>query len=303
MNNRFGRPHASMGRTTDRDRKLFIAAAILAMSLVLVLAVVFKFKLANGSEDKIPEVSNPNPPVQNIATITILAPERPVKAGTALGNVRFKNVFWPRNQVPEGAIQDVSEIRGKFAKVDLAEGAPIQLSQLTDEIARASLPLTPGNRAVTINIDAESAIEYHVLPGTIVDVVLTHFVGREMNAKVIVEKARVLSLGGSTDSQGGTGGGRRQMRSKTVTLDVSAKDALRIIGSKRLGKLSLLLRDQGDDASSPVTEVTTVDIVQPKEKPKERQKQCTKGRVRIDGNEFVMHCDGSIFPAEDGLEP
>lgn len=301
MNSRFGRPHPSLGRASDRDRKLFIAAAILAMSLVLVLAVVFKFKIASGSEDRIQPETTAQQQAENVATITLLAPERPVRAGTALADVRFKKVFWPRNQVPEGSVQDVSEITGKYASQDLAAGSPIQTNQLTDHIASATLPLTPGNRAVTINIDEETAIEFHVLPGTIVDVVLTHYVGREMETKLIVEKARVLSLGGSTESGAAQGGGRRQMRSKTVTLDVSPKDALRIIGSKRIGKLSLLLRDQGDEASSPVTEVTTVDIVQPKEQLPVKVKACTKGRVKIDGNEFVVHCDGKIFPAEDDL--
>ncbi|MCB0328583.1 MAG: Flp pilus assembly protein CpaB [Bdellovibrionales bacterium] len=303
MNSRFGRPHPSMGRASDRDRKLFIAAAILAMSLVLVLAVVFKFKIANGTQEKTPELVNPNAATENIATITILAPERPVQAGTALADVRFKKIFWPRNQVPEGAIQDVSEIRGKYAKIDLAAGAPIQSGQLTDQIATAALPLTPGNRAVTINIDSERAIEYHVLPGTIVDVVLTHYIGSEMNAKIIVEKARVLSLGGSTDAEAAHSGGQRLMRSQTVTLDVSPKDALRVIGSKRLGQLSLLLRDQGDNEHSPVTEVTTVDIIEEKVEAPKARKQCTKGRVRIDGSEFIVHCDGNMFPVGAGLEP
>jgi Flp pilus assembly protein CpaB len=145
----------------------------------------------------------------------------------------------------------------------------------------------------------QGALENKVLPGTIVDVVLTHYVGREMQAKVIVEQARVLSLGGSTDSRSPAGGGRRQMRSQTVTLDVSAKDALRIIGSKRLGSISLLLRSQTDDAHSPVTEVTAVDIVEPKEEVPVKRKQCVKGRVKIDGNEFVVHCDGSMFPIDN----
>ena len=297
MNNRFGRPHGTLGRASDRDRKLFIAAAILAMSLVLVLAVVFKFKIANSSE-KTPEVVDRTPVTQNIATITILSPERHVKAGQALSDVRFKKIFWPRNQVPEGAIQDVSEIRGKFAKVDLAPGEPISSSKLTDQIRTVSLKLTPGNRAVTISIDAETSVEYHVIPGSIVDVVLTHFIGREMNTKVLVEKARVLSLGGSSQ-QGAGAGGRRQMSTQTVTLDVSPTDALKVIGSKRLGKLSLLLLDSVDDAPIPQQNINTGDIIEEKKPERVQKKACIRGRVKIDGTEFIVHCDGNMIPSED----
>jgi Flp pilus assembly protein CpaB len=299
MNGKFGRQQTRFNRTSDRDRKLFIASAVLAMSLILVLAVVFKFKFASDAGDKTPVVAGPTEEPTNSGSVIVLVPERPIRAGTALENVVFNSVYWQSKKMPEGVILSATELTDKYAKVDIPEGIPITSKQITDEIANATLPLTPGNRAVTINIDAERGLEYHILPGTIVDVVLTHYVGREMQAKVIVEQARVLSLGGSTDSRAPAGGGRRQMRSQTVTLDVSAKDALRIIGSKRLGSISLLLRSQTDDAHSPVTEVTAVDIVEPKEEVPVKRKQCVKGRVKIDGNEFVVHCDGNMFPIDN----
>ena len=305
MNSRFGRPHSGLGRGSSRDKKLFLAAAVLAMSLVLVLAVVFKFKVSNATQEY-PVVSTSDDfGGSDMATVTLLSPERPIKAGTNLADVKFKTMYWPRNQVPEGAIRDVAEVTGKYARIDLAAGAPIEIRHLTDQPTLSVLPLTPGNRAVTINIDAETAIEYHVLPGTSVDVVLTHYVGRDVKTKVIVQNARVLSLGGSTNTKGTNTGGRRpNMRSKTVTLDVSPKNALEITTAKQLGKLSLLLRNQADDKPLATVEVEGADVTDQKKNDKPAvRKRCTRGRVKIAGDEYIVDCDGKMYQAQDTLEP
>lgn len=310
MNSQFGRPHPGLGRggavrSPQRDRRLFIAAAVLALSLLLVLAVVFKFKVSNATQ-KQDEANAERQAEENLATVTLLTPERPVPAGTKLSEVKYRTMYWPRNQVPEGAIKDVAEVNDKYARVDLPAGSPIERTHLTDKPALSVLPVTKGNRAVTINIDAVTAIEYHVVPGTWVDVVLTHYVGRDVRSKVIVQKARVISLGGFTDSQQpAPGSGPRDPRSKTVTLDVSPQDALSITAAKQLGKLSLLLRDQSDDKPMPIDEIDSAKVTETEKdsKKQEQKANCIGGRIKIEGNEFTVACDGSIYKSSEGLEP
>src|SRR5690606_4671736 len=99
-------------------------------------------------------------PMTDVSTVSLLAPERPIRAGTRLSEVNFKQVYWPRNQVPEGAIRDLSEVQNFYAKSDLSPGLPLQRAHLTSEVDTSSLQLTPGQRAVAIDIDASSAVEY-----------------------------------------------------------------------------------------------------------------------------------------------
>ncbi len=298
MSSRFGSQYPVLGRSRDKQRFLFFAALGLAFSLLIALLVVVKLKVSSAKQD-LPKVQETKPvETRSIATITLLAPERPVRAGTRLSDVKFKKMYWPRNQVPEGVIRDVAELRDKFAKDDLSPGVPLQLRHLSDKPSSSVLPLTPGNRAVTITIDAETAIEYHVLPGTRVDVVLTHFVNRSVKTQVLVQNARVLSLGGNTGPGSPGTSGRGGMKSQTVTLDVSPQDALRITASKQLGKLSLLMRSSADSNPSPSNEVNQNEITRAREDEKPKpEKQCSRGKVKIDGQTYNVDCSGALIRA------
>ena len=64
-------------------------------------------------------------------------------------------MFWPRTQVPEGAVLDVSELTSFYAKEALQPGVPVQRRHLTRQPNTSVLSVTPGNRAVTIKVDAE----------------------------------------------------------------------------------------------------------------------------------------------------
>ncbi|MCB0332399.1 MAG: Flp pilus assembly protein CpaB [Bdellovibrionales bacterium] len=310
MGGKFGRHYPVVGKSHDRERLLFIAALGLTFSLLIILVVVFKVR-GNSSEtaaNDYPEMASEPAAQAGVATVTLLAPERTVRSGTKLSDVQFKKMYWPRNQVPEGAIRDEAEVRAYYAKTDLEPGVPLQRRHLTREAQSAMLSITPGNRATTISIDAEKAIEYHVIPGSHVDVVLTYYQAGELTSKVLVQNARVLSLGGDTsigDDMQRRGASRRRLASQTVTLDVSPQDALKIATSKQLGKLSLLMRSGDDVKPSPVNEVNQTDIGSGVVGGSKRQsRSCKRGTIKIQGKgEFLLDCDGSMTPINDSLEP
>ena len=157
-------------RNHQRERLFFVAAAGLCFSLFLILIFVLNFRSdANAKSDVRPAEVLPS---ANPGTVTLLTPERPIKPGEPLAQVRFKELYWPRNQVPEGAVRDVAEVQGMYAKVALSPQVPLQRANLTKEASQIVLPVTPGNRAVTIDVDETSGIEGHALPGTKVDIVL-----------------------------------------------------------------------------------------------------------------------------------
>ena len=301
MANKFGKNYPVVGKTNDRERLLFVAAAGLAFSLFIILIVVFQFKDPASARE---EVSSLPPEIpSDVGTITLLTPDRAVKAGTRLADVSFKEIYWPRNQVPDAAIRDIAEVRNMFAKIDLAAGVPLQRRHLTREQNNVSLPLTPGNRAVAIQINAETSVEEHAKPGTHVDVVLTYYEDGNLTSKVIVQNARVLSLGGETAAAGKAPSNASRLRagrqSKTITLDVAPNDALKILTSKKLGDISLMMRN--DTGPMQVTEVPAQDIAGGNKGRKNRV--CKKGTVRIQGENFILNCDGSMMRMMDSDEP
>lgn len=301
MANTFSKHHSALFRRNENERLLFVAAAGLAFSLLIILVVILNYKPdAIASQPNVPQASAPVP----MGTVTLYVPDREVSAGTKLSDVTFKEVYWPRNQVPPNAVVDISEIKNQYAKISLAASVPIQRNMLSMVQGRAGLPVTPGNRAVSIEVDPTSSIEGYALPGTKVDVILTYYENNNLTSKVIVENARVLSLGGETRSveTRHVGNGPATL-SKTITLDVAPQDALKIKTAGKIGQLSLTLRDPGDTkgVDSPVFDAKGFAGEVKNDKPV--SKVCTKGKMRMGGIEYVIQCDGSMVRLENPLEP
>lgn len=297
MSSRNTRRHTSkIGRNVERERMLFVAAAGAALALLIVILVILTYRPADAGQDS--QAAIPQVPVST-GTVSLFAPDRVVRMGTKLSEVRFKEIVWPRNQVPEGAVRDLAEIRNAYAKVNLDPTNPVRHDMVSDHPTVVSLPLTAGMRAVSIEVDETSGLEGHALPGIQVDVTLTFLEEGTLTTKVLVQKAKVLSYGGDITPLEGrtiqpTGQGRPQIQSKTITLEVAPADALQIQTARQLGRLGLIMRTADDDKTPQVTEVKATDIQSGKKGEKNSNKNCSKGTVRIEGKEYVMDCDGGL---------
>jgi pilus assembly protein CpaB len=303
MATKFGKYHyPALGRvraSDDRERFMLIAAGGLFLFLTFVLVSVLKFSQSANAKEDATQPAVPAPAA--LGTVSLLSPERYVRAGTSLSDVKFKSVFWPRNEVPEGAVRDESELKEQFASIDIAPGVPVQRRHLTKQAIGVSLPLTPGNRAVSIEVDATSSIEGFALPGTRVDVVLTYKEEGNLTSKVLVQNARVLSLGGDSTPNFQVASRGLRPQSRTITLDASPQDALKISTARELGRLSLLMRSPDDNKSAPSMEQDRKDISGPAHEMK-KEKSCKTGSMKIAGKEYIIGCGGSIQQI-DSVEP
>ncbi|RMG40449.1 MAG: Flp pilus assembly protein CpaB [Candidatus Dadabacteria bacterium] len=313
MGTRFGKnypAHPILGaRRQERERVMLVASAGLAFFLLIITLIVFNFK-----EDAIAAKVSSNDAIIDtpaaVGTVTLFVPLSSVRPGTKLSQVRFQKVYWPSRDVPPNAIRDLAEIRDKYAKVELPARMPVQRTSLTNEPVGVELPLTPGHRAVTIRVDEVSSLEGHALPGTRVDVALTYVEEGNLTTKVIVQNARVISYGGSTESyaerarsRAAAGSRRRATRvSRTITLDVPPKDALTIQTAKELGKLSLLMRAESDVASIPVDEIGKAEINKNTHHKKKVSPSCSRGQIRIGAREYMVDCSGRLHEL-DSYEP
>jgi Flp pilus assembly protein CpaB len=198
-----------------------------------------------------------------------------------------------------------------YAKIAIPANSPLQLQQLMDKPVASSLPVTPGNRAVTIEIDATSGIEGQALPGSFVDVILTYHVNGVLTSKVIVQNTRVLSLQGSTKSveeMDPAQKGAAPIGAKTITLDVSPRDALAITTSRQLGRLSLMMRYPGDEVVLAQDEInqneigpnTTVNNVNVSQSHVSTAKKCIKGTYQINGKDYLLDCDNNTTLLNEG---
>ncbi len=287
----YGYSHAFRNNSVHRDKRVFLASALLCTSLILVLAVTMKSRDVIAGQDYTVEAFSGDD--VDLSSVTLYAPRRTIRKGDRLLPNDFKRVYWPKSKVPEAAIQELYEIDGKFALVDLNEEMPVLRTELSKERYREQLEITPGHRAVTISIDPETSNGYHVIPGTIVDVALVYHEGRAVKTEIVVEQARVISLGGYMQ-QDERASGRPRMNHKTVTLDVAPQDALKIITAKGMGKLTLMLRNPTDLEPMTTREMDENKVIRNKKKIEARKPDICGG-FEANGKSFVVECDGSHY--------
>lgn len=288
---KFGTNYPAFGRRRRRENLIFISLIVLSFLLlsVFVLSLYSRStaaKQTNPAEENLPPVAG---------TITLYTPARDIMAGTKLSEVEFKEIFWPRNSVPDGAVREITQLQGMYAKMDIPYGEPIQLKHISNNRAEVkTIDITPGMRAITIEVNAKRGVEGWTLPGSNVDIILTYLEEGELTSKVVVENARVLSTGGdlSTAEERFPAGRKKVSVSPTVTLEVTPTDALKIETAQQLGSLSLHLRAQEDHKSSGVESVNRSDLQG--DINKDQKTTCNRGKMRIGGKEYLVDCEGQL---------
>lgn len=294
-----GKRGTGFSKNPDRERFLFIAAAGAACSLLVVLLAVVTFKPSSDASQNTQPQAAPTvaQPSLAMSTVDLFVAERPVRAGTKLSDVKFKTVVWPRNQVPDGAVRDLAELKDKYAKVPLDPSIPMRMEFVSDAPVRLSLPLTPGMRAITIEVDETTSLEGYALAGTKVDVTLTYMGdNKQLSTRILVQNARVLSFGGDTSEAGQRQPNMVRSSARTITLEMSPEEALSVQTAKQLGRLGLIMRTSDDDKATETDSVNQNKILDPSSKPADSTVKCQSGTMRIDGKEYIIPCDGKGGP-------
>ncbi|WP_417319776.1 Flp pilus assembly protein CpaB [Emcibacter sp.] len=162
---------------------------------------------------------------------------------------------WPEDGLHESYIRkgenvDIEQFAGAVVKSTITAGEPITDSRIVKPGNRgfmaAVLPF--GKRAVSIRINATSGISGFVFPGDHVDILLTHKVsagGRKkaQASETVLTNVRVLAIDQRTANPTHT-----PSVGKTVTLEVTPKDAEKISLVEKMGNLSLALRSLARDS-------------------------------------------------------
>ena len=175
-------------------------------------------------------------------------------------NVRLVN--WPRQSVPPGAYRDVKKLLadGNVAIRPIASGEPI-LRQRISERAILSANIPDDMRAVTVPVNAVTGVAGFVLPGDVVDVLLTRQIpgdgakGDDRMTSVLLENIQVLAIDlrkSERDSQAKVG--------KTATLLVDQMGAQKLTLANEIGRITLALRNVENQAYGSYRTVTPRDL-------------------------------------------
>jgi len=211
----------------------------------LAVAVVLAFLVSSFVYQKFKQASAVVPAV---AMKQIVVAAAPLQLGTRLDPTKLRLISWPGNQPLAGMFTRVEDCTNRALITPVAENEPILESKLASVQSGAGLPATipEGMRAVSVAVNDVVAVAGFVIPGTMVDVLVT---GQAIGAsgggsitRTILENVRVLAAGQKIEQDRD---GKPQPV-PVITLLVTPEDASRLTMASTQGKIQLALRNTID---------------------------------------------------------
>ena len=182
--------------------------------------------------------------------VEILVAKNDLPAGLLVQPNHLRWQAWPDSDLSNQYIVrkdgTFDEFLGTVVRSGIAAGEPITGGRVVRPGERGFLAavLTPGKRAVTVAVNATSGISGFIFPGDRVDLILSHSIDRiddegvvRMASETFLTEIRVLAIDQTTDDQTG-----EPSIAKTVTIEVTPKQAEKVTLIPDLGRLSLSLR-------------------------------------------------------------
>ena len=168
-------------------------------------------------------------------------------------------VQFPKESTPDGAFDTPEKLAGRVAIVNIGAREPITEARLAPEGTSAGLSavIPEGYRAMTVKVDDAAGISGFIMPGTMVDVVVTidPREGSGMQdpiSKIVLQNIKVLANGQNIDKPENE---REANSVKAVTLQVTPEQAEKLALASTEGKLQLMMRnqiDQGDEQTTGI---------------------------------------------------
>lgn len=179
----------------------------------------------------------------------VVVASQDISRGTQVTTGALRWQQWPVDAVPATVIERgaqpnaLTELAGQFANRLIATGEPITMRALAQEPSGfLATTLTPGKRAVAIQVDAQSTAGGFILPNDRIDVLHTFRESRDRNddaarSRTILRNVRVLAIDQTTeDTETGT------VLGKTATLELTEAQVEAVTAAGSTGTLSLSLR-------------------------------------------------------------
>ncbi len=234
-----------------------------------------------------------------MATVVVAA--QPLRYGTEITASQLKEIPWAAGDLPTGAFARVSEVfadkQRRAALAAIEPNEPLLASKITGPGQRANLAalIHEDMKAVTVRVDDVVGVAGFVLPGDMVDVILTRAPEKaDATSDVILQDIRVLAVDQLTDAQTS-----KPSIARAVTLEVATQQAQRLAVAQQVGTLTLALRAAGQRSAEAPLRVTASQLsatpapAAPEAAAPQRSTQTTIGVTRrSERHEYTVPRDG-----------
>lgn len=220
-----------------------------------------------------PQVETVHAPPPVIENDDVLVAANALDYGTTLNETSIRWQTWPKTSPIAGVIRKsavpnaLEELKGSIVRGQFMADEPIRRERLVKgpTAGLMSTLVSPGHRAVAINIDSSGATSAggFVLPNDRVDILRT---SRDEDAvkagqgdafvtETILRNVKVLAIGPNVQTENG----KSVIVGSNATLELDPRQAEFIIQAQRTGQLSLTLRSLTDAVQDTTVTDTQLD--------------------------------------------
>lgn len=208
--------------------------------------------------------------VQAKEMTSVLVAAIELTAGTEISKRSIKWVNWPKENINDALIvggdeQTITDMVGKVVRQGFMKNEPIVENRIfaREDATFMSGMLNPGMRAIGIKVDTKDWGTGFIMPGDKVDIILVNKVSKPNNgddidneeanetivyknaSETIIENVKVLAVDQDLADVGAS-----SKVVKTVTLEVSPKQAEKLALAKEIGDVSLSLRSLSENLNT-----------------------------------------------------
>lgn len=225
--------------------------AQIAVLAVAVAAGGAAFMMMNGSAPPPPE---PVAAAPKLDVDQVLIATKDLGYGSEITDQDTNWVDWPKASIPMGSLTKSEapnakeDVKSSYVRIPIAGGEPIRKERLIKGVTAGlmSTMLSPGKRAVAIDVTLNNTAGGFIQPNDRVDVIrtfrdteATKDLGHEVyNSEVVLSNVRVLAIGQTIEKKGA----EPVVTGSTATLELEPRQAELVILAQRTGQLVLSLR-------------------------------------------------------------
>ena len=180
-------------------------------------------------------------------TSQVVVAKSAIDPASRISDVQIKTDVWHQEKAPEGSFSSLQEVEGRVAGTLIMPGDLILENKLAPKgtVPGITALLSPNQRAMTVKVDEASGVAGFLTPGSRVDVVVVVDKGEYKTSplsKLLFQNLKVLGTGQKLETRPGD----KPQIVPTVTLEVSPEQGERLALAAQEGRISLVLRGQGD---------------------------------------------------------
>ncbi|SHN67968.1 pilus assembly protein CpaB [Duganella sacchari] len=166
-----------------------------------------------------------------------------VNLGQRLAPEMLKQIDWPAESLPHGALRDGGKLVGRVLKTSVLRDEPLSEAKLAPAgtLGGLSALIAEGKRAITVRVNDVVGVAGFALPGNFVDIIVNTQSNERAISKIVLERILVLAVAQEV--------GRDETKPRVVnavTLEVTPGQAENLDLARSVGTLSLVLRNQVD---------------------------------------------------------